>query len=44
MSEKIVIKRAGEGEALQVLADTIVCKQTDRALNADWSLFEMGII
>ena len=43
MSEKIVIKRAGEGESLQVLADSIVCKQVDKALNADWSLFEMSV-
>ena len=43
MSDKIVLKRAGEGESLRVLADTIVCKQTDKALNADWSLFEMTV-
>src|SRR5215470_16315024 len=43
MSENIVLKRAGEGESLQVLADSIVCKQVDKALNADWSLFEMSV-
>src|SRR5215813_1486713 len=35
MSENIILKRAGEGEGLRVLADTIVFKQTDKALNAD---------
>jgi hypothetical protein len=35
MSENIILKRAGEGEGLRVLADTIVFKQADKALNAD---------